>query len=378
MTTVDRTRAARDAAAALTGPPAGRLVAGFDGFIDRITHVVDRRTDAETYSRVRSIRAFSERLASAAGRSANAELVTVREKLGGNAAILAAAAGALGVAADYIGTLDDTPIFDPLRARTSRALAIGPPGVTDALEFDDGKVMLGRPAALGAVTWLRVLDTAGGAEGLTELLRGAMLTMGNWTMTPAMTDIWQRLAAEILPSAGCTGVFVDLSDPARRTDGELRTAIDALRDIDAHAPVTLGCNIAEGARLARVLGGQREPAAREDGTLDTGPLAAFAHALHTALGLSRVSVHTRRTASIADAEGASAIDAPFVREPLVSTGAGDHFNAGVCAGLLAGMPRDSALACGVACSGLYVRTGESPSREELTAFLVDLPAAEPA
>jgi len=67
---------------------------------------------------------------------------------------------------------------------------------------------------------------------------------------------------------------------------------------------------------------------------------------------------------------------PFVRRPAASTGAGDHFNAGVCAGRAFGASRGAALAMGVGASGLFVRTGQSPGRAELAAFLRELPEAE--
>ena len=48
---------------------------GLDGFVDEILHVVDKRMDAQNYERVPSIARLAERLAEAAGKSTNIELV---------------------------------------------------------------------------------------------------------------------------------------------------------------------------------------------------------------------------------------------------------------------------------------------------------------
>ena len=84
----------------------------------------------------------------------------------------------------------------------------------------------------------------------------------------------------------------------------------------------------------------------------------------------------RRRAAIATERGACAIEGPFVRRPVATTGAGDHFNAGVCVGAGLGLAPDARLALGVGCSGLFVRTGTSPDRAALAGFLERLPEPE--
>jgi sugar/nucleoside kinase (ribokinase family) len=63
------------------------------------------------------------------------------------------------------------------------------------------------------------------------------------------------------------------------------------------------------------------------------------------------------------------VDGPFVAKPLISTGAGDHFNAGFCLGAMLGCEPAMCLQIGVATSGYYVRTARSPSIENLIEFL---------
>src|SRR5215472_5785130 len=78
---------------------------GLDGFVDEILHVVDKRESAEKYSRVPTIAQFAERLAGAAGKSTNIELVRQLTKLGGNGPIMANAMASFGFRVTYLGIL---------------------------------------------------------------------------------------------------------------------------------------------------------------------------------------------------------------------------------------------------------------------------------
>ena len=90
---------------------------GLDGFVDEIVHVVDKREDTNTFHRIPTIAAYADRIAEAAGKSTNIELVTQRIKLGGNGPIMANALAALSVGVSYVGALGFPnlhPVFQPL------------------------------------------------------------------------------------------------------------------------------------------------------------------------------------------------------------------------------------------------------------------------
>ncbi|MGM0443721.1 MAG: PfkB family carbohydrate kinase, partial [Fibrobacterota bacterium] len=82
-----------------------RVIAGLDGFVDEIIHVVKERTDDDSYTRVKTITEFSERTAAASGYSANIEFVPQQVKLGGNGPILANALVQQNYDITYIGAL---------------------------------------------------------------------------------------------------------------------------------------------------------------------------------------------------------------------------------------------------------------------------------
>jgi len=58
-----------------------------------------------------------------------------------------------------------------------------------------------------------------------------------------------------------------------------------------------------------------------------------------------------------------------VEKPLITTGAGDHFNSGFCLGKVLGLDNADSLLAGVTASGFYVRSGHSPSLDDLAKML---------
>src|SRR6516225_12223820 len=132
--------------------------AGLDGFVDDILHVVDKRESAEKYSRVPTIAKFAERLAAAAGKSTNVEFVSQVNKLGGNGPIMGNALASLGLNVTYLGLLGYPnlhPVFADF-AKRAEVHSIAEPGYTDALEFEDGKIMLGKHESLKQMHWENV------------------------------------------------------------------------------------------------------------------------------------------------------------------------------------------------------------------------------
>jgi sugar/nucleoside kinase (ribokinase family) len=62
-------------------------------------------------------------------------------------------------------------------------------------------------------------------------------------------------------------------------------------------------------------------------------------------------------------------DGPFAPKPVLTTGAGDNFNAGFCLGQALGLPESDSLLLAVATSGFYVRNAKSPTYDDVIGFL---------
>ncbi len=156
--------------------------------------------------------------------------------------------------------------------------------------------------------------------------------------------------------------FFDLADPAKRSREDLLGALRAFSRYQAHAEVTLGLNFNEALQVTEVLGlEQRE----ED---ETG-LRKMAAEIRNELELACVVVHPVTSAACATKDGDWWALGPYVSQPKITTGAGDHFNAGFCAARLCGFSPRSCLTLATCTSGYYVRTAQSPSPSQVVGLL---------
>src|SRR5690606_27837154 len=113
-------------------------------------------------------------------------------------------------------------------ARRANVISIAEPGATDALEFEDGKLMFNKIETLADITWDNLLNRVG-EERIKQLVgRAQLIGMVNWTMLPHMSRIWAKLLDEVIPNVERheRRLFIDLADPEKRTHDDI---IDALR-----------------------------------------------------------------------------------------------------------------------------------------------------
>lgn len=348
-----------------------RAVVGLDGFVDRILRVVDRRSSDGTVTFIPTIAEWGKRVQAAGGKSTKFEMSVSQVKLGGNGPIMASALGALGLpltCAGNLGAPQAHPVFHAMPA-ACRVVTLGEVSATDAVEFDDGKIMLSCQEASAGVTWDSLSKAFGGADGLRDLFAEAdLVALNNWAALPHMSAIWERLQAEVCPrlprreNGRSRHLFLDLADPQFCAVADLRRALELLGGFSRSFEVSLGINQKEAAELLHALG------LTSSGD-DRAWCRAAAVALRERLGIARVVVHAVAFATVATSSAVPIVEGPFARKPKISTGAGDHFNAGFSLAAILGATPEECLQCGVAVSGFYVRTAKSPTLAELRAFL---------
>ncbi len=341
---------------------------GLDGFVDEILHVVDKRESAEVFQRLPTIAKFSERLGAAAGKSCNVELVNQVTKLGGNGPIMANALASFGLKVTYLGLLGYPnlhPVFLPF-SQKAEVISIADPGTTDALEFDDGKIMVGKHGSLKHMTWENILSRCG-KERFTAKFAGADLVgFVNWTMLPYMSDIWESILKEVGPGlpAERRTIFFDLADPEKRTRQDIARALELIGKFEKHFRVILGLNEKEAHEIGEVFGLKVKSNTAE-------ALADFSREIAAKLPISTLVVHPTAYALAVSGGKASVVEGPFTPKPKITTGAGDHFNSGFCLGKLLGLDDAMSVLTGVTTSGHYVRTAESPTITQLADMMLN-------
>ena len=341
---------------------------GLDGFVDEILHVVDKRESAEVYQRLPTIAKLADRLAAAAGKSTNVELVNQITKLGGNGPIMANALASFGMKVTYLGILGHPnlhPVFEDF-ARRAEVHSIAEPGTTDALEFEDGKVMIGKHASLKQVTWENIQKRFGRDRFAAKFAAADLVGFVNWTMLPYMSDVWESILKEICPGMKSPRrvIFFDLADPEKRTRQDILRALELIGQFEEYFDVILGLNEKEAYEVADVFGigtgGGTPEAMGEMGLKIAARLRAGTLVIHPvtyALAISNKKVEM--------------VEGPFTAKPLITTGAGDHFNSGFCLGRLLGLDNRMSVLTGVTTSGYYVRTAQSPSIEQIAAMMLE-------
>jgi sugar/nucleoside kinase (ribokinase family) len=347
---------------------------GFDGFVDEILHAVATRRDKSTFERIKTIPEFAARIAAAAGKSANIELVPQQVKPGGNGPLMSMAVSGMGGRVTCVGLLGHPlplPVFEPLAARAS-LLSVGNPGRTDAIEFQDGKIMLGKLNTIADVNWARLEDVIG-ADRLRALLFDPahvdLVACTNWTMLTEMDTILEQVIA-LVPTGSPVQFFFDLADPEKRDRADIARVLDQITRLNQKAGCILGLNLREAEQVIEVLNLGALPVETSESVEEAAVRIA------KAMNLQGIVVHAVKCAgaAIRRAEGtydSAGIDGPYCANPRLSTGAGDHFNGGFVSGLLSGLDVRGALYSGVGTSGWYVRNARSPQRADVIGFLRD-------
>ena len=362
-----RTRALQELRAQRSQAGGKSALVGLDGFVDTIvTPVGLRRGQGDNFTAIGTIGEFAQRILGAAGKSTNLEFYPIMDKLGGNGPIMANALLAAGTRVTYIGALGQPqvhPVFADMATR-ARTVSLCAPAHTTAVEFGDGKLMLGMMRSLDEVTYDRICAVMGEAAFHAELAESGLVALVNWTMIPNMSAIFTALIERVLPSLPARDrvFFFDLADPEKRALEDLRAVLALMAKFERFGRVTLGLNLKEAQQVyAALCFDPTEP--------DEAGLRKMSAAIRDRLGIAMVVVHPRESAACATVDGTHWVPGPYTTEPRITTGAGDHFNAGFTQGQLLGLTPEACLVLGVCTSGHYVRTAESPSLEDLEKFL---------
>jgi len=344
-----------------------KVFVGFDGFIDEIIHVVDIRFSSDSYKRIPTIQAYADRISHGSGMSTNIELVSQQIKMGGNGPILANALLNYSVSVSYMGSVgfpDLDPTFQALD-RCNEIICLSPPAATDALEFNDGKIIASKLTSLNAVTWENIRNLCSLPQLLTLFEGCDYLVFSNWSMIVGMNPIWDGFLKTVAPNitASEKTVFFDLADPEKRTTEDLQLALTHIINFtNSGFRVTLSMNLKEACEISVALG----KTITDYQAADSKEILNF---LSDRLGISCLVIHLVDGACCRHNSSYYEVAGPYCKEPKLTTGAGDNFNAGFLYGMMQNFSITDCLYLGCAASGYYVRYAKSPVIQELKDFL---------
>lgn len=343
-----------------------RVTAGFDGFVDEIISVVQERKGLDHWTPMPDITHFGDWIKAAAGRSSLREIIVHRADPGGCTVNMGDGLAALGVNIDAFATLGEPMhhAFSEFAARCRSCHSWGrEPGRTLAFEFADGKLMFSAVTQLAEFNPAMLDRVLADGIYLQSCKQARLIALTDWTLYPHMTACWRQLQAEVFSRMTHRPFFyLDLVDPTSRSEADIRAMIDAIPGFEKSGATVLGLNGNEANVISRLL---NLPEVQEEAEA----VRLQAARLREKLGISQVVIHCMKVAARADSNGAVVVQGPYCAQPKKSTGAGDRFNAGYCAGLLLNLSPVNSLLLGSACSGFFVRNARSASASELGAFV---------
>ena len=345
-----------------------KITAGFDGFVDTIVKVIRNKQTGQSPDLFKTIKEFGGYIMDKEGSSFSLELQERENKLGGNMPILANALGRLGVPVSCIGALgypQRHAVFNSLSSNCT-VHSFANPGTSTAVEFQDGKIILGQMDTLHQAGWDTIKNLLG-IETLVSLFSESdLLCLVNWAEIDASSDIWKGILNDVLPACEPTKkqtLFIDLSDLSKRTRDAILDVLDLLRRFTTYTNVILGLNQNEARLIYETL---IEKPRQDD-------LEFLGSGIFEQLELATLVLHSPRKAIAVDHSGIFSCESFFVENPKISTGAGDNFNAGFCVGQLLELDPAHSLVLANAVSSLYVTNGVSPQLSDVIFFLENDP-----
>lgn len=329
---------------------------GFDGFIDTLARPVSKSTEQrEENQYFETIEEFGNYLTSHKNTNCSVEMDVFSYTFGGNTPHLGNALATLGVKVSCVGTFGFETI-DPLFSNLNCDMySFGDAGVSTALEFRDGKVMLGYHNARKKLTWEDV-SACTKDKGIDTLISNTdLIALVNWSELHFSHDLWKAVldnCLQLQETDQSRTVFFDLCDIARKSADEVVEVLGLMGRFSHKRKTVLSLNENEAVLLGKAIG-------------ETGALESIAQRVHSGFGINDVIVHTKEMSILLGDFGIVTHHNGTVEYPALLTGAGDNFNGASCAAILLNLSPQNRLDFASAFAHEYVRSGASPSLDAI-------------
>lgn len=331
---------------------------GFDGFIDKIFRI--KRNNDTFFEKASQ---FGDYILEKKGNNFSLEIEEITTKIGGNAVILANALGKLGIKNDLIASLGFpkiNPLFEEIYSNTG-FYSYAEPGIAYAHEFSDSKIMLAENGALNSINWEN-LKTLIGFEKLINLFEiNDLYCLVNWSEILGITSIWEGILFEILPKIYGNKeriAFFDLADCSNKEPTDLRNILKVISAFSKYTKVILSLNKNETETVFKVLFPLENLNFEEKGKK-----------IFDSLQIDKLIIHHSKESFCVSKNEIVCSKTYWLENPFISTGAGDHFNAGFCTAILNNFSIENSLQFANATAHLYISNGQSPNFNRVSYFI---------
>ncbi|MBQ2942559.1 MAG: carbohydrate kinase family protein [Clostridia bacterium] len=330
---------------------------GFDGFIDYIIRPVESRQDEDNCTYFPTIDKFGEKITSLAGRSGNVELIITNTDFGGCGPHYANGLANMGIGCTCIGALgypEKSPVFN--LNENCKTITVSEPGYSYVFEFGDGKIIMSDIEKISRLRWSDLTERISIEEMVAYFEKADIITLVNWSYLVHFHEIYEKFLEIVMPRLEKRDrkIYIDIADCAKRQPEEIKAALKMFGKYSAYAPTYLGLNKSEAMVMHSVLC---------DGEYE-GSLP-IARAIKEYSGIGTVIIHPVDSSAAVYDGGEVEVSGILCEKPKKTTGGGDNFNSGFCAGLLGGLDIKSCLISGMTTSYLYVKNGKCNSFDDI-------------
>lgn len=334
--------------------PIKKVLLGFDGSVDYSVRPI--RTAGKTNQYFATIADFGNYISSKAGLSCSIQNELIKCQAGGNAVFMAQSLKRLGYdvfLAGLLGEGERSAAFLALERMGIELCSYGDSRFCECYEFDDGKIMISHQASDMPAPFEKLCDAMG--PKLSLFHDADLVAMLNWGEIRWMDQVWD-IASEYL----CEGtnksadkyVFFDPADLSCRSSDEVKHMLDSIKKASRSRRCILSINENEAVCLSNsAFHGRGEEDLLKCLVEGRYVDEAVVHTLHHTVAYDGAClIH-------------EAVD--HVEKPLISTGAGDHFNGGYCGALLCGSSLQNRVRAANRSAYHYLTTGTQAGPEIL-------------
>ncbi|GAA0190983.1 hypothetical protein GCM10009122_53080 [Fulvivirga kasyanovii] len=343
---------------------------GFDGFVDKIKKAVKQKNKLDTVY-YNTLNEFSERIDAASGKSGQVEMVTEKIKLGGNAPILADTLGKLGVQSTCLGSMGYPKIHEVFGQMDEkcRLISVLNPGESDAIEFDDGKMIFSELSVYDKYDWEYIRNTVDLDEIRQAVRESNLIAFVNWVNLPHASDIWTGMLNDLIkPSGKKDFLFLfDLSDPSKKSAEEIDEVLGLMSSFFPYGKVTLGINENEALKIWAAI--NRVDLSQPGAKSKLPAVQEAGRQIYQVMNIDYLLIHPVDRTILFHQGDVLEMPGRLVTEPKVLTGGGDNLNAGYCVGLMSGFSLPLCMLLGMAASGAYIQNGKSPDVRDIKDYI---------